>query len=118
MRATALLVTSLGLIACGGSSQTPALIALSASGASPSTITIPSSATVNFVNHDTADHQIASSCTELASPKLSTSATFTATFGAGPKSCSFSDGLNPSSTVFQGSVTVRAPGAAGGGGGY
>lgn len=106
--------------ACGGSSgnTTAAQISLTASGASPSTITIPSGGQVHFINHDTADHQIASSaCGELASPKLSAGQDFLASI-IGPKSCSFSDSLNPSNTSFQGTVTVSAPGAGGGGSGY
>ena len=34
-------------------------------------------------------------------------ASFTATMGAGPKTCTFSDALMPGKTAFQGTVTVE-----------
>jgi len=34
-------------------------------------------------------------------------ASFTATMGAGPKTCAFSDALMPGETTFQGTVTVE-----------
>jgi hypothetical protein len=107
------------LAACGGSdSFGGATITLTASGLSAAAVSVPSAGQIKFVNNDSASHQIASSnCSELASGPLAHGASFIATLGAGPKSCSFSDGLNPSSTQFQGSVSVAAPGSGGGGGG-
>lgn len=102
--------------ACGGSGSTAAQIQLTASGASPSTITIPNGGQVHFINNDTADHQIASPCTDLASPKLTKGQDFLATL-KGPNTCTFNDGLNPSVASFSGTVTVNAAGAGGGGGG-
>jgi hypothetical protein len=117
MRAVILLVP-LALVACGSSGgQAPAKIQLSSAGASPGVITVPSGGQVDFVNKDTADHQIASTdCSELASPKLTTGQDFLATLTTGPKTCTFKDGLNPSNNTFSGTVTVTAPGMGGGGG--
>ncbi len=120
MRAALLsLVFLASVAACGGSSSFGgATITLSAAGLSAAAVSVPSAGQIKFVNDDTASHQIASSnCAELASGPLAHGASFIATLGAGPKTCSFNDGLNPSSASFQGSVTVAAPGAGGGGGG-
>lgn len=106
--------------ACGGSDSThaPAQVVLSAAGASPSSVTIPSGGQVRFVNNDDADHQIASSgCSELASPRLTKGASFTSSIIAGGRSCSFNDGLNPTSNAFTGTIVVQAPGTSGGSGG-
>ena len=113
MRTVLSFAVTLFLLACGGSSNNnsgPAQIELKASGASPASVSIASSAQVQFLNHDTVDHQIASSnCSELASPRLTPNASFTATAGVGPKSCTWSDALNPTATAFQGSLSVAAP---------
>lgn len=114
-----LLAFALAPLACGGE-ETPAtpLVQLSSAGVSPSSITVASSAALRFVNKDSADHQLASTdCSELASPKLSAGGSFTATLGAGPKTCTYKDSLAPSASAFQGTVTVQAPGSGGGGGG-
>jgi len=107
--------------ACGGSDSThaPAQVVLSASGASPTSVTIPSGGQVRFVNNDDADHQIASTAcsSELTSPKLSKGGSFTSSIIAGGKSCSFNDSLNPTSSAFTGTITVQAPGTTGGTGG-
>jgi len=71
-------------------------------------------AQLEFVNADSMDHQIASSdCPELNSPRLVTVAetrstsSFLAMLGAGPKTCTFSDGLHPFPAAFQGTVNVE-----------
>lgn len=110
----------LALAACGSPAPSSDQIVLTAAGASPSSLTVANGGQVHFLNKDSADHQIASSnCAELASPRLSSGQDFLATL-SGPKSCSFSDALNPAVTSFQGTITVNGPagGGGGGGGGY
>ena len=118
MRFSILAVMLLCLLGCGGSGPSgPVQIELTSAGLNPASIRAPSAGQVHFVNHDAADHQIASTaCPELASPKLAHNGEFTATLGVGPKPCSFSDSLNPSATAFQGTVTVGAPGGTSGSG--
>lgn len=97
-------------LACGG--ETPASqgagFDLTASGVTPVTATIPSGGQVTFTNKDGAPHQIASDCAELASGSLAANATFSARL-SGPRTCTFSDALNPSNAAFNGSITVSAP---------
>lgn len=114
-----LLLLALAPLACGGEdAPATALVQLSAAGVSPASITVASSAPLRFVNKDSADHQLASAdCSELASPRLPAGGTFTATLGAGPKTCTYKDSLAPAASAFQGTVTVQAPGSGGGGGG-
>ena len=108
------------LAACGGSGSggSPAVIALSASGVDHNSIVIPNGGQVHFVNNDTADHSIASDCTEVATGKLTRGQGFTSPALTGPKDCPFSDSLNPSVVSFQGHVIVKAASAGGGGSGY
>jgi hypothetical protein len=116
MRALRLLSVVLALAGCGGSGSSAAgnLFELRASGVSPQSISVSSGGQVRFINHDTADHQIASSaCAELSSPRLAPDAGFTATLGTGPKTCGFDDALAPSAVSFQGTVNVAAPGMGG-----
>ncbi len=105
------------LAACGGSSKSsPAAVqvTLEAAGVVPASVNAGSGSQVHFINNDTAAHQIAStSCAELASPSLAGGKDFTATLGTGPKTCTFNDGLNPSSTAFGGTINVAAPNAPG-----
>ena len=97
--------------ACGGSgggAPQGAQFQLVASGVTPITATIGSGGQVTFSNKDAAPHQITSSCAELHSPSLAMNQTFSATL-AGPKTCPFSDALNPSNSAFSGTITVDAP---------
>ena len=106
----AILLFPLALAACGGSpsSSGPAMISLRAGGVNPSMISVMAGAQLQFTNEDAVDHQVASNdCSELSSPILAAGASFTATMGAGPRTCAFSDALIPGKTVFQGTVTVQ-----------
>ena len=111
MRMT-ILLAGLTFVACGGSGGgQPAILMvnLTAAGASSTAISIGNGGQLQFVNQDTADHQIASTnCAELNSPRLTTGKSFTTTLNGGPKSCSFDDALNPGSAAFSGTVTVTA----------
>lgn len=108
------------LAACGGSSSAgaPAVIQLSSAGVDHNSVVIPSGGQVHFVNNDTADHSMTSDCTEVSTGKLTHGQGFTSPALTGPKACNFSDALNSSATSFQGTVTVKAPSAGGGGSGY
>lgn len=118
MRTVRLWILPAALLACGGSSFNGATIQINGTGLSPSTVSVPIGGQVKFVNQDNADHQVASpSCSELTSGTLHHLDSFTATFATGPKSCTFNDALNPSSTPFQGMVNVVSGGGGGGGGG-
>jgi hypothetical protein len=106
----AILLFPLALVACGGypSSSAPAMVSLRAAGVNPSTISVVAGAQLQFTNEDTVNHQVASNdCSELSSPILAAGASFTATIGAGPKTCAFSDPLMAGDTAFQGIVTVQ-----------
>jgi len=106
----AILLFPLALAACGGppSSSGPAMVSLRAAGVNPSTISVLAGAQLEFINEDAVNHQVASNdCSELSSPILAAGASFTATMGAGPKTCAFSDALMPGETAFQGTVTVE-----------
>jgi len=104
----AILLFPLALAACGGSAPSPAVVALQTAGANPTTITVMGGTQLQFVNSDVVDHRVGSSdCAELASPALGPGASFTATVGAGPKTCSFDDALQPSAASFQGTVVVQ-----------
>jgi plastocyanin len=110
------LLASLGCGKSGGSGPSGAQLQITAGGVSPNTISIPSGGQVTFTNKDSGPHQITSSaCAELNSPNLSTGQSFTATL-TGPKTCPFSDALNPAATVFDGTITVEAPGVDAGSG--
>ena len=105
-----ILLFPLALTACGGSlsSSGPAMVSLRAAGVNPSTISVMAGAHLEFINEDAVNHQVASNdCSELSSPILAAGASFTATMGAGPKTCAFSDALMPGETTFQGTVTVE-----------
>jgi hypothetical protein len=115
MRAAILLISSVVfLVACGGSGggtpTGPLDVNLTPTGAAPRSFTALSQAQLRFVNQDTVDHRISSSnCTELTTPTLAAGMNATATLGAGPKSCDYSDSAHPSDTRFQGTVTVLPP---------
>ena len=105
-----MLLFPLALAACGGSpsSSGPAMVSLRAGGVTPSTISVMAGARLEFTNEDTVNHQVVSNdCSELSSPVLAAGASFTATMGAGPKTCTFSDAFMPGKTAFQGTVTVQ-----------
>ncbi len=113
---TAILLIPLALVACEGSGSTSAssVVTLQPGGANPTAISVMGGAQLEFVNADSMDHQIASSdCPELNSPRLVATAetrstsSFLATLGAGPKTCTFTDGLHPSPAAFQGTVNVE-----------
>ena len=113
MRFSVFLLAVVSLTGCGssggGGTQT-FLIELKGTGASPQNLSVPSGAQVTFANHDSVNHQVGSSnCTELTSGALLPNTTFVATLGTGPKSCNYSDTLNPSAASFQGSLSVAAP---------
>ncbi len=105
----AILLVPLALMACGGSNYTPVTITLRPAGADPTSISVMGGAQLQFANADSIDHRIASSdCPELSSPTLAAGASFTATMGTGPKTCTFDDALQPSAAPFQGTVTVQS----------
>ena len=105
----AILLVPLALMACGGSSSAPAAITLRPAGADPTSISVMGGVQLQFANADSIDHRIASSdCPELSSPTLPAGASFTATMGTGPKTCTFDDALQPSAAPFQGTVTVQS----------
>lgn len=116
----AILLVSFAFVACGGSSSsggppTEAPINLTSSGLSSAAVTIPSGGRIHFFNKDTIDHQIASSCSDLASPRLSPGSDSLRPQMTGPQSCTISDALT-SAAPFNGTVTVSAPGMDGGSG--
>jgi hypothetical protein len=110
---------SLALGACGGSSSssTEAAINLTASGLSSPTVTIPTGGRIHFYNKDTVAHRIASGCADLVTPTLTPGADSLRPQMTGPQSCTFSDALT-SAGAFNGTVVVTAPGTGGGGSGY
>jgi plastocyanin len=111
MRAAILL--TLAFVSCGGSGglSGPVPVQFLAAGVSPANFNANSGGSVQFVNHDTVDHQVASAdCAELTSPRMAPNAQFTAAMGTGPKTCNFNDSLNPTNAAFQGTVNVLAPG--------
>jgi|SRR5712664_4915968 len=117
MRAAILLISPLMfLAACGGSGgggtpTGPLDVNLTPSGAVPKSFSALSQAELRFVNQDTVNHRISSSdCTELTTPTLIPGMNATQMLGAGPKSCTFNDSLNPSAAAFQGTINVLAPG--------
>ena len=116
---TAWLAVLLLTAACGGGTG-GTLVTIGRSGFSPSALSLAGGASVQFMNADAADHQIESTgCAELASPRLTSGDSFTATLGTGPKTCSFDDKLNPSMAAFQGTITVTTVSGGGGNpGGY
>lgn len=100
-----------GLAACGGheSTSAPATVSLQPAGANPLSISVMGGAQLRFINSDEIDHRVASSdCPELSSPTLAAGASFTATVGSGPKTCSFDDALLPSAAAFHGTVIVQS----------
>ena len=107
----------IALIGCGGDAAfSGASVNLTASGFSPNAVTIPSAGQIRFTNQDTADHQVSSTdCAEASSAVLHHSDTFTATFGAGAKTCTLKDALNTSAAIA--TISVLGPGSGGGGGG-
>jgi hypothetical protein len=116
----ALILVSFAFVACGGSSSGPteAPISMTASGLSTSAVTIPSGGRVHFFNMDSVAHQISSQgCVDLDTPMLAPGADSLRPIMTGPLSCTFGDALT-SKAVFNGSVTVNAPGSSDGGAGY
>jgi len=117
MRAAILIMIPLAFfVACGGSGGSgtptgPFQVTLTSAGASPKSFTALSQAEVQFTNNDSVNHRISSSdCPEMSTPLLTPGMNATVMLGAGPKSCTFNDSLNPSNTAFQGSVNILAPG--------
>ena len=115
-------VVLIGFVACGGSSSsgpTEAPIMMTAAGLSTKAVTIPSGGRVHFFNMDTVAHQITSpECgTDLDTAMIAPGSDSLQPLMTGPLSCTFQDALT-SSAIFNGSVTVNAPGTPGGGSGY
>jgi len=116
MRTAILLIIMTAFVAaCGGSGggtpSGPLDVNLTPSGASPSTFSALSQATLRFVNQDSVDHQIVSTaCPGLVTPTIAPGANASATLPPGPKDCDFSDNLHPSAAAFHGTVSVLAPG--------
>jgi plastocyanin len=105
----AILLAPLALMACGSSSSAAAAITLRPAGADPTSVTVTGGAQVQFANADSIDHRLASGdCPELTSSTISAGASFTATMGNGPKTCTFDDALQPSAAAFQGTVIVQS----------
>src|SRR5215813_11444967 len=74
----------------------PTTASLSATGVTPTALTVDSSTVVEFKNGDARDHQIRSDdCTELSTPVLAPGQRYDARLGRGPKSCHFDDVLVP-----------------------
>ena len=112
----------LAFVACGGSSNsgpTEAPITMTAGGLSSNAITIPSGGRVHFFNMDTVAHQITSpECgTDLDTAMIAPGGNSLQPLMTGPLSCTFQDAIT-SLAIFNGSVTVNAPGTPGGGAGY
>jgi hypothetical protein len=115
MRAAILLVASLAFAAaCGGSGGAPTgafEVNLTPTGVKPNSFAALSQATLHFTNNDTVTHNITSAnCGELRTGVMAAGATATVMLGPGPKSCNFSDSLNPTAAAFQGSINVLPPG--------
>jgi hypothetical protein len=109
-------------VACGGSSNsgpTEAPMTMTAAGLSSNAITIPSGGRVHFFNKDTVAHQISSpDCgTDLDTAMIAPGGDSLQPLMTGPLSCTFQDAIT-SSAIFDGSVTVNAPGTPGQGSGY
>jgi hypothetical protein len=118
MRAWPLLAAAVGVASCGGTAVSVVEVALTSSGASPADASAVSGGAVHFINRDTVDHQIASTdCPLIASPKLAPGNDFTGQLPGGPRTCAWTDALNPSDAKFKGQITVAAPVAGSGGGG-
>ncbi len=103
----------LGLFACGGSG-TSVSIDLGQTGFTPSTVHVRIGTSVDFVNRDTASHQINSkNCPVLNSPVLLTNQHFSASLGdvslAG-KSCDIYDTQTPSGGNYTGVIVVDSAG--------
>ena len=106
----AILLFPFALLACGGSQTyyASSMVSLRGAGVSPSTVSLAGGTQLQFTNDDAADHRVISTdCAELNSPTLAPGASFSATMGAGPKMCAFSDALLPGNDAFQGTVTVQ-----------
>jgi hypothetical protein len=109
----AILLVSFAFVACGGSSSssgppTEGAINLTPSGLSSAAVTIPSGGRIHFFNKDTIDHQIASSCSDLASPRLSPGGDSLRPQMTGPQSCTIGPGS--SVTPFAGIGVTRVAG--------
>lgn len=102
--------------ACGGSGSgsTPAVtpeVDFTATGLSQASVTVISGNQLKFVNKDTAAHQVSSAaCPELNSPKLALNDSFSQTV-SGAKACAFSDSLNPTATIYNGTVNIGPAGS-------
>lgn len=80
-------------------------------GVSSSSVSVVAGDQLQFVNDDTRAHQIYSNdCVELSSTVLQPGDAFTATVGAGDKTCHFEDLLAPAAQGYQGVVHVDMPG--------
>jgi len=126
----ALLLLALGLVSCGGGSsptgpsnppsggggtEPSATITITASGASPTKVTVPSGGRVLYINNDSAAHWMASDphpthedCPELNTVGVlqpgerRTSGNLVTT-----RTCGFHDHDNPGTRSLQGTVTIQ-----------
>jgi hypothetical protein len=82
---------------------------LDESGLSAPALTVETGDVIEFHNGDRRPHQIYSSdCSELSSPLLRPTETFSAVLlGSGPKLCHFQDLLAPSSASYSGTIHVH-----------
>jgi len=125
------LVSLLLLGACGGGSsgnsavQAPAALTLTltSAGVSPKDGSVLSSGSITILNQDSAPHQLTSNpnpsqvdCPELNTPMLAPGDQFTATVANQNEACGFNDGLNPTDSNFQGTLSVIGMGGSPGGG--
>jgi plastocyanin len=113
MTRTFVCTLALALSACGGS--TPSVtIEMGQTGFTPSTAHVRYGNSVDFVNRDTAAHQVGSkNCSVLNSPMLQTNQHFSVTFGdatfAG-KSCDIYDTQSASGASYSGVIVVDSAG--------
>ena len=102
----------------GGSNSGPgpvgATITITANGVSPSSVTLSVGQSVTVVNNDTRAHQISSDphpshteCPALNLASLSAGQSQTSNALTAARTCGFHDHLDPSSSRWQGQVTVR-----------
>lgn len=121
---TVLAFMAAGLLACGGGSSsnppgapTGVEVDFTAAGVTPASVNVASGGQVQFVNKDTASHQVSSTaCPELNTAAMAAGQSTTVGI-SGTKQCPFVDSLNPSAVNFRGTVNV-APAGSDAGPGY
>jgi plastocyanin len=98
----------------GGTGVSAATITITASGVSPSSVTIASGNRVTFVNNDTVVHEMASDphpihtdCPGLNIGQLGPGATRDSANLTTRRTCGFHDHINPDNASLKGSVTVQ-----------